>query len=286
VIPASVEYVRASSIDQALDALADPEAKVLAGGHSLVPMMKLRLAFPSLLVDIGRLEFRGVDAAGGSITVGALTTYDELVRADGPALPDALRESAAAVGDVQVRNMGTVGGAIAHADPASDVAAAVLALGVRLRLRSAAGTRDCPAEEFFVGPFTSTLEQQELLTEFEFAASAGAEGSAYRSIDDAASGYSLAGAAVRVRLDDAGVVTECAIGLTGAASFPRRLPQVEQALLGNRSAAARETVRQVLSGVELSVEAERSTYRRQLTMVAITRAFDAARSRAERGQPR
>ncbi len=143
MIPASVEYVRASSIDQALEALADPEAKVLAGGHSLVPMMKLRLAFPSLLVDIGRLELRGLDAAGGAITVGALTTYDELLRADGPVLPDALRESAAAVGDVQVRNMGTVGGAIAHADPASDMAAAVLALGARLRLRSAAGTRDC-----------------------------------------------------------------------------------------------------------------------------------------------
>lgn len=281
MIPASFEYLRAESADQALEALADPEAKVLAGGHSLVPLMKLRLAYPSVLVDIGGLDLRGVAAAGDSITVGALTTYDELLRAGGVALPDALREGAASVGDVQVRNMGTVGGAVAHADPASDVAAAVLALGTRLRLRSAERTRDCLAEDFFEGPFTPALDHRELLTELEFTAPRPGEGSAYRSIDDAASGYPLAGAAVRVLIDDTGAVSECAIGLTGAASVPCRLPEVEQALVGSRNGAARELMGPALARVELSAEAGESAYRRQLAVVAITRAFEVARVRAE-----
>jgi carbon-monoxide dehydrogenase medium subunit len=294
MIPASVEYLRAASIDEALDALADPEAKALAGGHSLVPMMKLRLAAPSLLVDIGGLDFRGLSHAGDVVSIGALTTYDELLRLGAAVLPAALRESSAAVGDVQVRNMGTIGGSLAHGDPASDAAAAVLALGCTLRLQSASGVREFPAAEFFASPFETALEQQELLTEIALPVLGPSAGSAYRAIEDPASGYPLAGAAVRVRLDG-DRVSDCAVGLTGAASVPCRLPSVEAALTGASTssgdgpagdAALGEAVREAMTEVQLSLGSGSSEYRRHLAVVAIRRAFQAARSRAEKGDER
>jgi aerobic carbon-monoxide dehydrogenase medium subunit len=283
VIPARVDYLRPTSIGEALEALADGDAKVLAGGHSLVPMMKLRLARPMLLVDIGRLELRGISESGGVLTIGALTTYDQLLRTDGIGLPDALRESAAAVGDVQVRNMGTVGGSVAHGDPASDVTASLIALGASLRLRSAAGVRECPADEFFVGLFTTVLRQQEILVEIDLPLLGPGEGSAYRSVDDAASGYPLAGAAARVRLDD-GRVAECAVGLTGAEATPRRLREVEQALLEVGSGPVEPCVGAALAKLELTRGEGDSEYRRQLTVVAVTRAFQTARARAVEGE--
>ena len=164
MIPAAFDYVRPDSLDEALAELADPEAKAIAGGHSLLPMMKLRLVRPSRLVDLAGLDLGGVAVDGGTIRIGALTTYDELLslRDDAP-LPGALCDGAAEVGDVQVRNAGTVGGALAHGDPASDFAAAVIATGTTLVLRSPDGDREVAAGEFFLGPFTTLLTQQELL---------------------------------------------------------------------------------------------------------------------------
>jgi carbon-monoxide dehydrogenase medium subunit len=285
LIPDRFAYTRPASVEEALGALADPEAKALAGGHSLLPLMKLRLARPSLLVDIGRLDLRGVSEIDGTVAIGPLTTYAELLGPGGAMVPDALREAAAAVGDLQVRNLGTIGGALAHGDPASDIAAAVLALSARLRLRSATGIRECPVREFFRAPFTTALRQQELLVEIALPSSSSAEGSAYRSIKDPASGYPLAGAAVRVRLDDERV-TECAVGLTGAAPVPCRVPVVEAALVRASADSAAEAARDALASVQLMASAGSEHYTRQLALVAIARAVESALSRAgERGHP-
>jgi aerobic carbon-monoxide dehydrogenase medium subunit len=221
VIPAPFDYVRAASVEEAIAALADPDAKAIAGGHSLLPMMKLRLARPATLVDIARLDLDGVAVEDGELRIGALTTYDELLRRDD--LPQALREAARAVGDVQVRNAGTLGGALAHADPACDVAAAVLALRGRLVLRSPSGTREAPADGFFEGPFETGLGQQELITEIVVPLDGGR--SAYVSFEDAASGYPLAGAAVHVD----GATT---VALTGYGSHPRIVDEDPGEVLG------------------------------------------------------
>jgi carbon-monoxide dehydrogenase medium subunit len=278
MIPASFEYVRPSTIEEALEALADPEAKAIAGGHSLVPMMKLRLARPTLLVDLEGLALRGVREDGDAIRIGALTTYEELLALDGAvAVPDALRDCAATVGDLQVRNAGTLGGAIAHGDPASDVAAGVIALEATLRLRSATGVRECMADDFFIGPFTTRLEQQELLDEIVVERQRPGEGSAYVSIEDPASGYPLAGAAVRVRVEQ-GRLTSCTVGMTGVGAKPLRAAGIEDALLtgGDLHAALPEVA---AAGGDVA-------YRRQLALVVTERAFASARRRAGGGVER
>lgn len=270
MIPAQFEYARPQSVEEALELLADPEAKALAGGHSLLPMMKLRLARPERIVDIGRLDFRGVEASDGWIRIGALTTYDDLLRWGGP-LPDALRESAGSVGDRQVRNAGTLGGAIAHGDPASDVAAAMLALDARLQLRSLAGTREVPATEFFLGPFTTALEQQELLVEIAVPVLAAGEGSAYATVEDQASGYPLAGVATRI---GGGA---CAVGLTGVGSHPIRLPALEQAALAGGTPTVDEA-REALGPADANDPD--GDYRLELTAVVATRSIETALARA------
>jgi carbon-monoxide dehydrogenase medium subunit len=279
VIPAPVGYLRVVSVEDAITALADPEAKILAGGHSLVPMMKLRLARPTLLVDIGRLPLRGLKTTDDGVSIGTLTTYAELLQAPLGTVPSALREAAAVVGDLQVRNRGTVGGGIAHADPSSDAAASVIALGARLRLRSADGVRECPADAFFRGPFTSALGQEEILEAIVIDRPVDGDGSAYRSVQDAASGYPLAGAAVRVHRDG-DRTTRCTVGLTGAAPAPARLTAVEQALLSDDGRPTAEAVRDAIAGVRLVGEGGSDAYIRQLAVVTITRAYEAAHARA------
>jgi len=271
VIPAAFEYVRPSSVDEALAALADPDAKAIAGGHSLVPMMKLRLARPSVLVDLAPLGLRGVTRDGDVLRIGALTTYDDLVRSDEP-VPDALREAAASVGDVQVRNAGTIGGAVAHGDPSSDLLAAVLALDTIIGLRSAAGTREVAATEFVLGPFETALGQQELLEEIVVPVHGPGDGSAYHSFEDDASGYPLAGAAVRVH---AGGVS---VGLTGATPIPVRAASLEAALAdGDLGEAA---VLAAVEQVELSAGADDPDFTRSLVTAAVRRAFASAHARA------
>jgi aerobic carbon-monoxide dehydrogenase medium subunit len=271
VIPAAFNYVRPGSLDEALAELADPEAKAIAGGHSLLPMMKLRLARPSRLVDLASLDLAGVAVDGGTIRIGALTTYDELLslRDDAP-LPGALCDGAAEVGDVQVRNAGTVGGALAHGDPASDFAAAVIATGTTLLLRSPDGDREVAAEAFFLGPFTTLLTQQELLLELRVPVPAAGEGSAYVAFEDPASGYPLAGAAVRVGSDGG-----CTVGLTGIVAQPRRATAVEEAI-----GAGADLGEPLDADGLMSLDSD-AGHRRQLAIVAVERALDAARRRAE-----
>jgi aerobic carbon-monoxide dehydrogenase medium subunit len=282
VIPASFEYVRAASVDAALEALAEPDAKAIAGGHSLVPMMKLRIARPSRLVDIAGLDFRGVRNDGG-IVIGALTTHAELTGTAWPVrLPDALRECADSVGDMQVRNAGTVGGSIAHGDPASDFAAGVLAFDATLRLRSPSGTREVAVADFFLGPFTTALEGQELLTEIVVPEVAEGTGSAYVSVDDQASGYPITGAAVAARVDG-GRLVSCTIGMTGFSAHPFRARALEEALLGNGAGDAAAVALELLPDAELGVGDADVAYRRHVAAVVVARSVGRAVARAAQG---
>ena len=276
MIPAPFDYARASSVDEALVLLAEPGARALAGGHSLLPLMKLRFARPELVVDIGRLPLRGVESS----VVGALTTYRDLAGA--AHLPAAARECAAAVGDVQVRNAGTVGGGIAHGDPASDLAAGVIATGAMLRLRSARGTRECAAEDFFVGPFTTLLAPPELLTEIVFPLEPARAGSAYVSVEHPASGYALAGAAASVTVNGS-AIRACRIGLTGACPTPMRATAAEAVCIGREDVPSVRELREVFADLDVVAGPSRGEYIRHLVAVVVSRAVARAHARAERG---
>jgi carbon-monoxide dehydrogenase medium subunit len=265
VIPAPTRYLRASSLDEALEALAEPEAKALAGGQSLVSVMKLRIARPSLVVDIGRLQLGGVVAEEGELRIGALTTWAELAAAPElrrPALA-ALRECAERVGDLQVRNRGTVGGSLAHADPASDLPAVLLALDGSVQARSAAGERSLRVDELLVGPFTTSLAPAELLTGIVIRAPEPGSGSAYRAVEHPASGFALAGAAAVVGPDGRSTVA-----VTGVGPTPLGLADgdLEETL------ARAEIFGDGFAPVE---------YRRSLAGVVARRALEAASARAE-----
>ena len=265
MIAAPVEHLRASSVDDALKALADPDSKVLAGGQSLLPLMKLRVVRPSVLVDIGHLELRGVRVDANKALIGALTTWDELTRTtelrQGPLA--ALSDCAAEVGDLQVRNRGTLGGSLAHADPASDMPAAVLALGADLVVRSASGERTIAASDFFRGPFTTALEQGELITEVVFPVVLGA-GSAYVKVEHPASGFALAGAAALVGLDG-----QTSVAVTGVGGHAFLLPADDE--------PSKELATTEIYGDRFAPE----DYRRHLAGVLVARALERARERTE-----
>jgi carbon-monoxide dehydrogenase medium subunit len=269
VIPAPVGYRRAESVEEALEALREPEARLLAGGQSLVPVMKLRIMRPSLLVDIGGLDLGGIAIAGGELRIGALTTWDELARAaelERPALR-AIAECAGRIGDQQIRNRGTLGGGLAHADPASDMPAVALALGARLTIRSSEGVRALDAAEFFLGPYTSALGQTELLTEVVIPLPTPGSGSAYVAVEHPASGFALAGAAVLTCPDGSTRVALTGVGARGHAFL---LPEDEEP--ANAIAAA-------------DIYGDRfapADYRRNLARVVAERALAVARERAER----
>jgi aerobic carbon-monoxide dehydrogenase medium subunit len=268
MIPASTRYVRAASLEEALEALAEPDATALAGGQSLVSVMKLRLARPSLVVDIGRLDLAGLDVREGELRIGALTTWADLARApelSRPALA-ALAECAAGIGDVQIRNRGTIGGGLAHADPASDMPAVVLALGSRLVVRSAGGERTVDASEFFIGPFRSAVGEREILTEVVVPLPPTGSGSAYAAVDHPASGFALAGAAALVRPDGSRNVALTGVGARGHAFLLPEDDDPEDAIAsagiyGDRFAP--------------------TAYRQHLAGVVVQRAVGRARARAE-----
>ncbi len=285
MIPAAFDYTRASSVEEALGILASDEgAKLIAGGQSLLPLMKLRLAQPGRLVDIGRLpELRGVAKLDdGRLSVGALTTYAELL--DSPAAHlGVIRDAVPHIADVQVRNRGTVGGAVAHADPAADLPAALLALGAELVIQSASGTRTAPVDGFFEGPFQTGLGHDEILTAVILPAPRGDAGSAYASLEQRASGYPIAGVAAVVILGAGGMVEGAGVGVTGVADHPYRAHEVEAALVGTMgtpeavAAAAALAVgdREVNADIHASRE-----YRAAMAVVHARRAIEAALARA------
>lgn len=264
MIPAAVRYERPTDLERALELLGEEDARALAGGQSLLPVMKLRIARPELVVDISRLPLRGVELRGDELLVGALTTWDELASAPelGRAAFAGIVECAQGIGDLQVRNRGTIGGSLAHADPASDMPAVLIALGARLRLRSRRGERSIQASDLSVGPFLTTLEPGELITEIVVSTPPQGSGSAYVSVEHPASGFALAGAAALV--SPAGE----SVALAGVAATPVLLTE------GADPSAAL---------AEIDVLDDRfapEEYRRQLAAVVVRRALEAARTRA------
>jgi aerobic carbon-monoxide dehydrogenase medium subunit len=284
MIPAAFAYQRPASIEEALTIIgSDPGAKLLAGGQSLLPLLKLRLGSAETLVDIGRLPgLSGVrQLDDGRLAIGALTTYADLL--DSPAaeyglLSDALPH----IGDVQVRNRGTVGGSIAHADPASDLPACLLALDAELVIRSAGGERTIPVNGFFEGPFTTGLGAGEILTEIRIPGRRDDAGSAYATLQQPASGYALVGVAAVVFSNGSGGIAEAMVALTGVGDTAYRAGAVEAALAGTDGspASVAAAAAHATDGVEVSsdIHADRA-YRTAMAEVYTRRAIEAALAR-------
>lgn len=285
MIPAAFDYQRSATLDDALRAIAGPggTVKLLAGGQSLLPLLKLRLGSADRLVDIGRLaELKGVRRlSDGRLAVGAMTTYSEL--ADSSARNyGLLRDALPTIGDVQVRNRGTVGGAIAHADPASDLAACLLALDAEIVARSVRGERTIPLDGFFTGPFSTVLAPDELITEVRLPGPRDDAGSAYASIEQPASGYAMVGAAAVIFVAADNSIAGATVALTGAGRQPYRARAVEAALAGSdRSAASiRAAAAHATDGVDVigDIHAD-SAYRAAMAAVYTRRAIEAALAR-------
>ncbi|HET7598787.1 MAG TPA: xanthine dehydrogenase family protein subunit M [Gemmatimonadales bacterium] len=285
MIPAAFDYVRAGSLREALNAIAagDGGTKVLAGGHSLIPMMRFRLAQPERLVDIGALdELRGVAEQRRGARIGALTTYRDIL--DSELLRERYRilaECTATIGDTQVRNRGTIGGGLAHADPASDMPAVMLALDASFTLRSKGGKRAVKAREFFKGPFETELRPDELLIEIVLPPLPTGAGSAYVTHEQAASGYALAAAAAVVGRSRK-TINHAVLALTGLANGARLVEGAEQ-LVGTRGEpdAIARVAGSAAEGQEVSGDIHApADYRRHLLGVASREALTLALERA------
>jgi len=284
VFPMSFEYHRAMSVADAVAMLAKrPDAKILAGGHSLIPAMKLRLAAPGMLVDLGPVaELKGVALGDGVAIIGAMTTYDELRFADGigAALP-AVVEAINVIGDQQVRANGTIGGALAHNDPAADLTAVFLALGGSVEVVGLSCQRTIDGEDLFVDLWTTSLEPDDVITRVMLPMPAGGVRSAYKKHAHPASGYAVVGVAVAIE-EVGGVVSKASIVVTGATSKPTHAAAAEAALAGKAFAAATiaEAAALAADGLEINGDAYASeTYRAQLIKVLTKRALEAARNR-------
>lgn len=284
MIPAPFEYRRAASVDEALDLLAEAgdEARLLAGGHSLLPLMRLRLARPSTLVDIGRVdELSYIREDDGHLALGALTRHHDvqhssLLRERCPLLA----HTAGLVGDPQVRHRGTLGGSVAHGDPASDPPAALLALDAEFVLRGPGGERTVPAEEFFVGPFMTALAPGEILVEIRVPAPPEGHGWSYVKFHRRAQDWAIVGVAAVVEADG-DVVSRGAVGLTNMDAVPRRADAVEEGLPGTGRDALGSLADRADEGADPPDEAQASAdYRRHLSRVLTRRALEEALGRA------
>lgn len=285
MIPGSFDYHRASSVEEAVRLLGElDDAKLLAGGHSLLPLMKQRLAMPQALIDIGRIDsLRGVDAGGDAIRIGALTTHTALAASDvlrsGCPL---IAEAAAQIADPAVRNKGTIGGSIAHADPASDLPAVLLALGATIHVQGSQGARTVAASDFFTGLLETALGEGEILTAIDVLPWTAGTGAAYLKHEHAASGYAVCGAAAVVTL--AGDrVSHASLALNGVAAVPFAAPAVGQALVGgdaSEPAIAAAVDAQLVVGDPLEDVQASGEYRTALAKVYAKRALAAARDRA------
>ncbi|HEU5303675.1 MAG TPA: xanthine dehydrogenase family protein subunit M [Gemmatimonadales bacterium] len=284
MIPTSFEYVRAESLKDALRALDDGNGtKVIAGGHSLLPIMKFRLAQPTRLVDISRLEdLKGISEKGRGARIGAGTTYREVLeskvlRERFPLIVEATHT----IGDLQVRNRGTIGGSLAHADPASDMPAVMLALDATFNLRSKSGKRSVKAREFFQGPFTTALAGDELLTDIVLPPLPAGSGSAYLSHDHPASGYAIVAVAAVVALKRK-TVSHAVAALTGVGETAFLARSVE-GLIGTKGEpeALSQAAIAATAGKEVNGDTHApAEYRRHLATVMTRRALATALERA------
>ena len=284
MISSAFAYHAPTSVAEAASLLAEhgEEAKLLAGGHSLIPLMKLRLAEPSVLIDLGKIGDMAYirEADGGGLAIGAMTTYAslvsaELVRERAPALADA----AAQVADAQVRNMGTIGGSLAHADPAGDLPAVAIALRAELVTSSTGGHRTISADDFFVDLFTTALEAGEILNEVRIPALPPNSGSAYAKFGNKASHYAIVGVAAVVSRNADGSCAGASVGITGAGANAVRAADAEAALVGSAldDAAIKAAAAAAGNGIEFNEDVHASAeYRAHLTAVYAERAIRAA----------
>lgn len=288
MIPNSFDYVAAKSLDEALLLLSKhkDDAKVLAGGHSLIPAMKLRLAQPQVLIDISRIkELAYIREDGGQIRIGATTTHYQIESSDllkrvCPLLP----ETAGWLGDVQVRNKGTIGGSLAHADPGADWPAAVIALSAEVVAAGPKSERTIKVDQFFTGMLSTALDPGEILREIRFNVPKGRVGQCYKKFRHPASGFAVVGVAVNLSVDGSGKCQSAGVGITGVSPKPYRAAAVEKALNGNAldartlGGAAAHASDGVDANTDLFASGE---YRRHLAEVYTRRALEIAVSRAK-----
>jgi len=280
MIPQNFEYSAPATLQEALQLVAGGDRKILAGGMSLIPLMKLRLAAPEHVVDLGRVPgLNHIAEMNGVIHIGATATHHDIessgtIRSRCPLLA----EAADHIGDTQVRNMGTIGGSIAHADPAADYPASLLALEAGIRLVSANSDRTVPASEFFLDPFTTALEPGEIIAEVLVQPEEASEGYRYEKVAHPASGFAVIGVAARIR-KTAGRVTFARLGVTGMGPHAFRAHRAEELLQGGADPASAAAA--IDDGQEANSDLYASAdYRRHLARVHAARAIMVALSRA------
>ena len=279
MIPVAFGYERASSIDDAIAKLAESGGKAIAGGHSLVPLMKLRLSEPTKLVDISRIPgLSGIRESGGRIEIGATTTHTDI--ATSKLLRDKcpmIAEAAAEIGDAQVRNRGTIGGSIAHADPSADFPAVVLALDADIVIKGKKGARTVKASAFFRGFYDVDLAPGDLITAIQFAP---IKSAAYAKLHQRASHYAIVGAAVALTVKG-GAIESARVALTGATTHAIRLPGVEKALAGKKADGISAAVQNAAADVaDVNVDLHASEdYRKAMIPVFVRRAVEKALAR-------
>jgi carbon-monoxide dehydrogenase medium subunit len=281
VIPSKFDYVRPASVADAVAALEQggDDAKILAGGQSLIPVLRLRLAAPSVLVDLGGIaELRGIREEGDQVVVGAMTSYYDVIKDESVQQHvTLLAQATETVADNQVRHRGTLGGALAHADPAGDLGAVALALDAEMVIAGASGTRTVPASEFFVDYFTTAIGEGEILTEIRFPKYTG-WGSHYEKFNRTAQAWSMVAIAAAVRVEG-GSIAEARVGLTNMGTTPIRARGVEEALVGQPATAdaVRAAAERVTEGTAAPSDADAaSDYREHLAKVLTGRAVLAA----------
>ena len=280
MIPSAFDYERATSLDDAVARLAQG-GKVIAGGHSLVPLMKLRLSEPERLIDIARIaELRGIRESNGQVAIGAATTHHDVATSAILARHcPVLAEAAATIGDQQVRNRGTLGGSLAHADPSADYPAVMLALGAEFELAGSSGRRTVKADEFFQDLFTVDLAPDEIIVAVHVRPIRTA---AYAKLYQRASHYAIVGVAAALEVNG-GTITTARVGLTGAGSHAQRLTNIEQALAGRPATsdtieAAARNAGVGVANVNADIHAGEA-YRRAMIAVFAKRAISAALAR-------
>ena len=281
MIPTTFDYQRATSIDDALAKLESARGgKLIAGGHSLVPLMKLRLSEPAVLIDVARIpDLSGIREVGGAIEIGACTTDREIAQSAllGERCP-VVAETAAEIGDPQVRNRGTLGGSLAHSDPAADYPATMLAIDAEVQIRGPKGARAVKASDFFQGLFTVDLGPDEMIVGVRFTP---VRAAAYAKLHQRASHFAIVGVGAAVEASG-GTIRQARVGITGAGTHATRLSAVEQALAGQ--AATKETIERAaalatLEDVNADIHASEA-YRRAMMQVFTRRAIEGALARA------
>lgn len=290
MIPPSFDYEAPSSVEEAVAILGkNPEAKILAGGQSLIALMKLRLASPAVLVDINKIEGLGyIKEDNGWLSIGAMTRESDLdasdlIRKKYPMLADTTR----VIADPLVRNLSTLGGNLAHADPANDHPATMLAYGAELVATGPKGERTIPVEDFFTGPFETSLAQDEILTEIRIPAPDGKSGGAYVKMERKVGDYATAAVAAQVKLGNNGVVEQVGIGLTNVGLTPIQATAAEDSLLGKEAdeAAISEAAQLASEAAEPEEDPRGSVdYKRALVKTLTHRAIKAAVGRAQGGK--